>query len=107
MRRGRVVMSGSADELRQNFDEIRDCLPGGRAGPLTKGHSMQRLLMLLDTDHIGPRGRLAGARGRAPGIAASASAKLRLAVQLEGDPMSGEAAREMPGRSCRSEVSSS
>jgi ABC-type branched-subunit amino acid transport system ATPase component len=32
-RRGRVVMSGSADELRQNFDEIRDSYLAGAPAP--------------------------------------------------------------------------
>jgi len=54
---------------------------------------MQRLLMLLDTES--PSALEAALREHEAalrGIAASASAKLRLAVQLEGDPMSGDAA---------------
>jgi hypothetical protein len=54
---------------------------------------MQRLLMLLDTEtpsilEAALREHEAALRG----IAASASARLRLAVQLEGDPLSGDAA---------------
>jgi EthD domain-containing protein len=54
---------------------------------------MQRLLMLLDTDS--PATLEAGLREHEAAlreIALSASARLRLAVQLEGDPMSGDAA---------------
>src|SRR5262245_442655 len=54
---------------------------------------MQRLLMLLDTD--APATLEAGLREHEAAlerIAANASARLRLAVQLEGDPMSGDAA---------------
>ena len=54
---------------------------------------MQRLLMLLDTESPSTlEGALRQHERALRGIAASASARLRLAVQLEGDPMSGEAA---------------
>ena len=54
---------------------------------------MQRLLMLLDTPS--PSTLEASLREHEPAlvaIAGAAAARLRLAVQLEGDPMSGEAA---------------
>jgi hypothetical protein len=54
---------------------------------------MQRLLMLLDTPS--PATLEASLREHEPALralASSASARLRLAVQLEGDPMSNEAA---------------
>ena len=54
---------------------------------------MQRLLMLLDTESPSTlEGALRQHERALREIAASASARLRLAVQLEGDPMSGEAA---------------
>jgi EthD domain len=54
---------------------------------------MQRLLMLLDTDSPATlEDGLRAHEAALAAIAASASARLRLAVQLEGDPMSGEAA---------------
>lgn len=54
---------------------------------------MQRLLMLLDTDTPSTLEPSLREHEAALGtIAASAAARLRLAVQLEGDPMSGDAA---------------
>jgi hypothetical protein len=55
---------------------------------------MQRLLMLLATDDpTALEGALRAHESALTRIAASAGARLRLAVQLEGDPMSAEAAR--------------
>jgi EthD domain len=54
---------------------------------------MQRLLMLLDTDSPSTlEASLREHEAALGAIAESASARLRLAVQLEGDPMSGDAA---------------
>ena len=55
---------------------------------------MQRLLMLLATEKpTALEGELRGRESALTRIAASAGARLRLAIQLEGDPMSAEAAR--------------
>ncbi len=55
---------------------------------------MQRLLMLLATEKpTALEGELRGRESALTRIAASAGARLRLAIQLEGDPMSTEAAR--------------
>ncbi len=55
---------------------------------------MQRLLMLLATDTPAAlEGELRAHESALARIAASAGAQLRLAVQLEGDPISAEAAR--------------
>ena len=54
---------------------------------------MQRLLMLLATDEpTALEGELRAHESALARIAVSAGARLRLAVQLEGDPMSAEAA---------------
>ncbi len=55
---------------------------------------MQRLLMLLATDEPAAlEGELRAHESALARIGASAGAQLRLAIQLEGDPMSAEAAR--------------
>lgn len=54
---------------------------------------MQRLLLLLDTESPSTLAASLGEHESAlTAIASSASARLRLAVQLEGDPLSGEGA---------------
>jgi hypothetical protein len=60
---------------------------------MIEGRSMQRLLLMLDTQSPATMEASLREHERAlRALASAASARLRLAVQLEGDPLSGDAA---------------